>query len=354
LKENEPHTEDQGYQTPKGKDERLYPMPDRFKYLEKVGVKCLKYGHTLVLQGGGYSTSIFDEIRKKQNNNESVVVAATGYPGKGKTYGVIRICQKLDPKFHLHDIPPPDPSIDDGQIAFSRAHLDYLTGEKTPLKRGQVIVIDEAHYGVGARKWGEREQQEIVDHIAAIRSKGFLLFLVVLHTEMIDKILRKFVFNYEFSFHKRGTAIAYRKYFPQFAKEPYVKRLGRVKLLLPDEQFCNALDCFKCKEPILDLKNQNPEGRCETLRAIYERRKEWFLNHTKDEEEKEQNNNHTDDELALLCIPALGVSIKLNRVKYWDKPQIKKHIQENIKDYKPSDRQVDRIQSILMRSKPPE
>jgi len=259
-------------------------MPERFKYLEKTGVKCLKYGHTLVLQGGDHTTRIFDEIKRKQNNNESVVVAVTGYPGKGKTYGAIRMCQKLDHRFHILDIPPPE--VDDGQIAFSREHLDYLTGENTPLKRGQVIVIDEAHYGVGARKWGDREQQEIVDHIAAIRSKGFLLFLVVLHTEMIDKILRKFVFNYEFHFPVRGEAVVYRKYFPQFAKEPHVRRLGKIKLLLPDEQLCNALDCFKCK--YLDLKNRKPESRCMTIRAVYERRKEWFLNHAKDKEEKEE------------------------------------------------------------------
>jgi len=277
LSEKEPHSENQGYRTPKGKDERLYEMPERFKYLDDTETRCLKYGHTLVLQGGGYTTRIFDEILKKKNNNESVVIAATGYPGKGKTYGVIRIAQKIDPKFHINDIPPPD-KYDDGQIAFSREHLEYLTGPRTPLKRGQVIIIDEAHYGVGSRRWGEKEQQEIVDHIAAIRSKGFLLFLVVLHTEMIDKILRKFVFNYEFYFPKRGQTICYRKHFPRFAKEPYVKRLGKMNLLLPDEQLCNWIDCFKCPEATLDLKNKNPDTRCETIRAIYERRKEWFLN----------------------------------------------------------------------------
>ena len=296
MKEKQPHTSPK-YRTPKGKDERLYPMPKRFQYLEPSGVKCIKYGHTLMLQGEGYTTGIFDEIRKKQNNNESVVVAATGYPGKGKTYGVIRLCQKLDPKFHINDIPPPE--VDNGQIAFSREHLDYLTGENTPLKRGQVIVIDEAHYGVGARKWGDREQQEVVDHIAAIRSKGFLLFLVVLHTEMIDKILRKFVFNYEFHFPRRGEAVAYRKYFPMFAKEPYVKRLGRIKLLLPDEQLCNALDCFKCKDRFLDLKGKHPDTRCMTIRAIYERRKEWFLNHAKDTEEEETKPKYMDKDEAL-------------------------------------------------------
>lgn len=287
MKGKKPRSEDQGYQTPKGKDEREYPMPERFQHLEESGVKCLKYGHTLVLQGGNYTTKIFDEILQKRNHNESVVVAATGYPGKGKTYGVMRIAQKLDPNFHINDVPPPPGNQDDGQIAFSREHLDYLTGENTPLKRGQVILIDEAHYGVSARRWGEREQQNIVDHIAAIRSKGFLLFLVVLHTEMIDKILRKFVFNYEFYFPKRGQSICYRKHFPRFAKEPFVNRLGKINLLLPDESICNWIDCFKCEH--LDIKNEDPENHCETIRAIYERRKEHFLNNVRKENEEEKS-----------------------------------------------------------------
>lgn len=292
-------TKSKGYTTPKGVDERVCPMPDRFKYLEDTEVKCLKYGHTLILEGGGFSTKIIDEIRKKQRNNESVVVSATGYPGKGKTYGIIRMSQKLDKKFHINDIPPPPPRLDDGQIAFTREHLEYLTGENTPLKRGQVIVIDEAHYGLSARKWGDREQQEIVDHIAAIRSKGFVLFLVVLHSEMIDKIVRKFVFNYEFNFQRRGEAVVYRKYLPPTAKDPYIKKLGTINLLLPDEQECDWLDCFKCPE--LDLKNENPIDHCFTIRAIYERRKEYFLNNANKEkqEAREETRYNTYEELRV-------------------------------------------------------
>lgn len=295
------------YDTPKGQDNRVYPMPERFKYLEDEGVKCLKYGHTLMLQGGGFTTKIIDEILNKQNTNQSVVTAATGYPGKGKTYGVMRIARKLDKHFHINDIPPPPPDEDDGQIAFNQKHLDYLTGPNTPLKRGQVIVIDEAHYGLSSRRWGDQEQQEIVDHIAAIRSKGFLLFLVVLHTEMIDKIIRKFVFNYEFYFPKRGQTTCYRKHFPRYAKEPYVKRLGKMNLLLPDEQLCNWLDCFKCSEKhpeYLDLKGLYPEIRCMSIRAIYERRKDHFLNQVNIErqEEHQESQYASMDDIMEYCV----------------------------------------------------
>lgn len=266
-----------GYRTPKGHDERSQPLPDRFQHLKPSGVKAIKYGHTLNLQGGGYTTKITDEIREKINNNESVVICVTGPPGKGKTYFGIRFAQKLDPKFHINDIPPPPPDQDDSQITFSREHISYITGEHTPLFRGQVILTDEAHWGIGARSWQNKDQQEVVNYLAAIRSKGFILIIVVLHTRMIDTLLRDFVLNYEFHVTKRGEATIYRRWFPQHATEPFKKRLGRMKLQLPDETYCNYNNCLKGKKGCKWL-HAKPEERCETLRAIYERRKEWFLN----------------------------------------------------------------------------
>lgn len=268
-------------------DEREYPLPQGYAHLEEQGVKAIKYGHTLLLQGPGYTTKISDEIRKKINHNESVVICVTGPPGKGKTYFGIRYAQKLDPDFHINDTPPPPPDKDDGQTTFSREQLAYLTGENSPLVRGQVILTDESHFGIGARGWQNRDQQDIVNYLAAIRSKGFVLIIVVLHTEMIDKLLRNFVVNYEFYVTKRGEAIAYRRYFPQFSDKPHKKRLGKMKLQLPDEALCNWLDCLGHKRPCKYL-HAPEEERCETIRAIYERRKEHFLNEKGREKQAEQ------------------------------------------------------------------
>jgi len=266
----------------KGKDLREYPKPRRFKDAE--GYKAIKYGHTLQLVGPGLTTKITDEIRAKINDNKSVVICVTGPPGQGKTYLGIRFAQKLDPEFHINDIPPPDQ--DDGQITFSREHIAYLTGENSPLYRGQVILTDESHWGIGARSWQDKDQQEIVNYLAAIRSKGFILIIVVLHTKMIDTLLRDFVLNYEFHVTRRGEATVYRRWFPVHATEPYRKRLGRVKMQLPDAHLCSYTSCLKGRHGCKWLHKEEGK-RCMTLRAIYERRKEHFLNEKSREKEEE-------------------------------------------------------------------
>ena len=262
------------YRTPKGLDEGLVPMSPRFALLEKQGVKSYRYGHTCWARGGNYSTEIVDEIYRRRNNNESIVICITGPPGSGKTLFGARFAQKLDKKFHINDIPAPPPNEDDSQLAFGREHLAYLTGPKSPVKRDQVIILDESHYGVGARSWHNVNQQELTNYIAAIRSKGYVLIIVVLHTEMIDKLIRNFVVNYEFFLAKRGEAIVYRRFFPQYSTKVFRKRLGKMRLMMPDADQCNYGSCLRCGH----LKEkEEPDQRCITIRAIYERRKEDFL-----------------------------------------------------------------------------
>jgi len=293
-------TRRKGYRTPKGVDERAVPLPNRFKKLKGQGVKALRYGHTLNLQGGGFTTKIMDEIREKINKNMSVVICVTGPPGMGKTYFGMRFAQKLDKEFHINDIPPPE--NDDGQITFSREHISYITGENTPLVRGQVILTDESHWGIGARSWQNKDQQEIVNYLAAIRSKGFILIIVVLHTKMIDTLLRDFVLNYEFHVTKRGEAAIYRRWFPTHATEPFKKRLGRMRLQLPDECLCNYDNCLKGKKGCKWLHSKEGE-RCETMRAVYERRKEWFLNEKgREKKEEEVASNYLELEKIVVGI----------------------------------------------------
>lgn len=269
--------------TQKMKDDREVPLPPGYEHLSDYGIKAIRYGNTIYLEGGGYSIAISNEIREKINKEMSVVMCFTGPPGSGKTYGGIRYAQSLDPKFKITDTPPPPTNEDDGQVVFGREHLSYLTGPNTPLKRGQVIVLDESHFGVGARSWQNRDQQDVVNYLAAIRSKGLILILVVLHTRMIDALLRDFVVNYEFYITDRGRATCYRRFFPQFSNEPYKKKLGIIELPLPDEELCNYKSCLKCGH-----LRASKSKRCETIRAIYERRKEWFLVETGQKKEAEE------------------------------------------------------------------
>jgi len=285
------------YRTPKGVDERVYPTPERFvEILEANSAKAYKYGHTLWAKGGIFSTAIIDEIHRRRKNNESVVISVTGPPGSGKTYFAMRFGQKLDKKFHIRDIPAPPPNKDSSQLAFGREHLSYLTGPKSPLKRDQVIAMDESHFGVGARSWQNADQQELTNYIAAIRSKGFILMIITLHTEMIDKLLRNFVVNYEFYVTKRGEAIIYRKFFPQHATKPYKKRLGKMRLMMPDEELCNWTSCLRCPE-----LHKVPKERCETIRATYERRKKAFLDQRSEKKQEETKEGQLSFEVRFMA-----------------------------------------------------
>jgi len=287
------------YRTPKGLEEAVMPTPMAFEEYDEVRkIKTLKYGHTCWARGAQFSTAIIDEIHRRRNNNESIVITITGPPGSGKTYFGARFGQKLDKRFHINDVPAPPPDQDDSQLAFGREHLSYLTGPRSPLRRDQVIVLDESHFGVGARSWQNSDQQELTNYIAAIRSKGFILIIVVLHTEMIDKLIRNFVVNYEFYLAKRGEAIIYRRFFPQYSKEVYKKRLGRMRLMMPDEDLCNYSSCLRCKH----LKMG-----CMTLRAIYERRKEEFLATRGAEEEQATKKVSLPDIVAQLEPHALDI-----------------------------------------------
>ena len=257
------------YRTPEGLDEGEHPPMKRFEEYDNArGIKTYRYGHTLMPRGGKYSTKIWDELFRRRNNNESIVITITGPPGSGKTYFGIRLAQKLDSKFHINDVPAPPQNEDDSQLAFGREHLAYLTGPKSPLKRDQVIVLDESHFGVGARSWQNADQQEVTNYLASIRSKGLVLIMVVLHTDMVDKLLRDFVINYEFSMVKRGEALVYRRFYPPHSHKVWSNRLGPLELLLPDEGLCNWGSCLRC---------DYVKKVCKTIRAIYERRKAEFL-----------------------------------------------------------------------------
>lgn len=262
------------------------PLPEEYKYLEEYGFRCYRYGRHVFLVGPGFNMNIIDEFLRKIKNQESLVIAITGPPGSGKTYLGITLAQILDPLFQCTDIPPPPPTEDTGQITFERDHILYLSGENSPLKRGQVILPDETHFGIGARGWANKKQQEVTNYVAAIRSKGFVLILIVLHTQMIDKMLRDFVVNYEIHVTKRGEGVVYRRWFPPFGNEMYKTRLGKICLPLPDDDQCSYPSCLGCKE----------QKNCPTIRAVYERRKEHFLNHVskKEKEENEETNPYLE------------------------------------------------------------
>ena len=218
--------------------------------------KILNWNGYRILTGHGKSTFILDEIQYRRRTVKQNMIIVVGAPGEGKSYFALRLAEILDKRFNP-----------DTQIVFERTHLLWLIGPKSPLKMGQVIVVDEAQFIAGARRWYEAIQKDLMEHIEAIRSKGFVILIVALHINLLDKVIRKYVLSHMMKMRERGAAIIYHLWTPTFKDKLYRRRLGSLLLQLPDYEKCGYPTCLLCKF----------SGKCMTNRAIYERRKKEFL-----------------------------------------------------------------------------
>lgn len=213
------------------------------------------HGYGLVV-GPGKQSLILDDIENRRQRVKQNMMVVVGPPGQGKSYYAIRLAEILDPKFK--------PKL---QIVFERTHLLWLIGSNSPLKMGQAIIIDEAQFIAGARRWYEDIQKDVMEHIEAIRSRGFIIIIVVLHLNLLDKIIRRFVIDKMLKVTERGKATVYHIWTPTFTDRLFSKKLGKMALLLPGYEQCQYPICLICKF----------QDRCLVSRAIYERAKKEFL-----------------------------------------------------------------------------
>jgi len=239
---------------------------------------------------GSVGSDFFDEINRRRNKNESVIIVITGSPGKGKTYSTIRLAQILDKAFYIdEDISDPEtlkkkiekaerdklgPKVRVSQVEFDRQRFLFLIGNDTPLEYGQCIIADEAQYAMGARRWYEDIQKDLMEAIESVRSRGFIILIVALHLDLLDLILRKFVLSFMVHLEDRGRATVYRLYTPRFGSKMHQKKLGSMRLMLPGYEGCRYATCLRC-EHLYGAKDDL--RKCKNLRAIYERRKKAYI-----------------------------------------------------------------------------
>lgn len=231
------------------------------KQLEKLGIKYWNWhGYTLAI-GPGLWLDFFEEIMQRIHENKSVIIAITGPPGEGKTWFGLRLCEifvwatlkkKIDPE---------------KQICFDRASVARIMAEEVHLEPGQWILIDEAHMATGARHWNEEAQKELVDQLAAIRSRGICVIVVALHISMLDKILREFALTYHIFINGRGVGTPYAISLSRFDSRSFAIEKGRVYLSIPNYEECPSPNCLRCR--FLPT--------CNNWRAQYERMKRTYL-----------------------------------------------------------------------------
>lgn len=215
------------------------------------------HGYALGI-GTGESPWFFNSIQSAITKQESIVILLTGPPGKGKTYAGLRIAEIFDKRF--------DPDI---QCVMDRLDTLKLISGAKKLRRGQIILIDESQFGMSARRWGEKEQQELMEFLAAARYLGLIIIIVSLHISMIDSIARRHIIKHHIHIEERGRGVVYLLQMGRFMRDAnyYPPRKGQIVLQLPNYGLCAAATCLTCKH----------KDTCMTIRARYERRKIGFL-----------------------------------------------------------------------------
>ena len=307
------------------------------EYVNWGGYKIAVYG------AAALTTELFDRIKQRLNENRSVIIIVTGMPGDGKSWQTLSFADMFDPDFAILDtdnevyfkenthadnyirkkerqgyicekvkheqggyivqVKTPPENQDPSQTVFDREHFLHLIGNETPLKRGATIMADEAQYAMGVRRWYEDLQKDLMESIESVRSRGFIILIVALHLELVDKVIRKFVLTYMFHVEDRGRAVVYRLHTPRFESDLQKYRLGELILPMPHYDACINSNCLNCEY----LYGDNPQRiRCHTKTALYERRKNHFVgmrskqSQEKAAAEKANIQNYTDSQLSTL------------------------------------------------------
>lgn len=230
--------------------------------VEIDGNKFMNFHGFLVPTFGKYSPDFFIDIATRRNNNKSNIMIITGSPGEGKSYCALRLAQIFDSRFDVNI-----------QVVFRREELLKLIGAESPLKRGQVIIVDEAQYVAGSRRWYEEVQKDLMEAIESVRSKGFIIIIVALHLNLMDVVIRKYVLSHMIFMERPGRGIVYDLWTPRFSNEMHRKRQCPIEIQLPGYEECASPTCLTCRY----------REKCVNIRAIYERRKHDFLNERAEE-----------------------------------------------------------------------
>lgn len=286
-------------------------FPDKYKNLKPKAAMLepglMNWHGFKVPVSGGKTAEFFNLIEMRRKKNQSCMIIITGDPGGGKTYAALRLGEIFDNRFHVHITPYDEPS--NSQVTFGRKQLMHLIGNDTPLQREQVIVIDEAQFAMGSRRWYEDVQKDLIEQIEAVRSRGFVIIIVSLHLNLLDNIIRRYVLTFMIHMEDRGRGVVYRLYTPRFESEMRKKRLGTIKLNIPNFEGCQHPDCLRCPY----LYPEDPKKECDLLRAVYERSKKAFIGNKNAEKEAQ----HEAKERKRTGVPVqrelAKATVKINR-----------------------------------------
>lgn len=295
----------------------------------------MKHSGYRFMVGSGRNVFFMNLISGIKQRQEACILCVTGRGGRGKTYISIRLATILDPKF--------DPAI---QVVYTTEQLMRLLSEDSPLKRWQVIVVDEANLSMGNRTWSDELQKGLMSQMEAVRSKGYIIIIVSLGIDLLDVVMRKHIINYRIDVQKKGVGYVYSYWADVFSGEERHKALGEVRFLLPGWEQCQAVtqSCLTCKFSGLtkalyskrDKWEQMGFKPCNNIRNRYEHRKKEYVeaankNSLAKAEAKMNKSVVIGKDELLNYLKEYKPSLKLNSKGNWDLAAMKNALEVQYK-----------------------
>lgn len=123
-------------------------------------------------------------IKRRIKRNKNFMGIVCGETGSGKTYGAIALALAIDEEFDIEK-----------QLVFTIKDFMNLLNNKT-LKRGQVIIFDEAGTNMNSRTWYDVQQRLFNYVLQTFRHMGIVVFFTTPSFDFIDSHSRKLFHAY--------------------------------------------------------------------------------------------------------------------------------------------------------------
>jgi len=138
---------------------------------------------TIIFKQRGTGSYFLGYIKHRLERNKNFLLAITGPTGSGKTYSGLRIGELLDKDFTI-----------DRVVFTSREFMRVINGGT--LRRGSVILYDEAGVGLSARQWQSVQNKLINFVMQTFRHRNLIVIFTSPDLSFMDASSRKLLHCY--------------------------------------------------------------------------------------------------------------------------------------------------------------